>query len=209
MRVIRLAAVVTVAVLGLAPQASAQDAQAPKGLEVVTPPSRRSGWWGTIGMGVGSETFTVPDSFASPGWLAAPTFNSRIGGTPSAHFRAGGEFISWFNSEGEVNQSLGGLLAIGQVYPSTTMGFFLKGGGGFAWNSFAENYYCTWYVCTASGYSEDSGFMWSAGAGWDIPVSRKLDIVPTVDYYEFYFGGRYTADYTEKLWNFGISVGFP
>ena len=208
MRVSRLATVLGLAVLGAVPQAVAQE-PAPEGLQVVTNPTRRSGWWGTIGLGVGSETFTVPDSMPSPGWLAAPTFNARFGGTPDVHFRAGGEFVTWSNSEGEFNQNLGGLAAIGQFYPSTTMGFFLKGGGGFAWNSFGEDYYCSWYYCYEYGYSYDSGFMWTAGAGWEIPVSRKLNIVPTVDYYEFYFGGRYTADYTEKLWNFGISVGVP
>lgn len=208
MRVSRLATVLGLAVLGVVPQAAAQE-PAPEGLQVVTNPTRRSGWWGTIGLGVGSETFTVPDSMQSPGWLAAPTFNARVGGTPDVHFRAGGEFVTWSNSEGEFNQNLGGLAAIGQFYPSTTMGFFLKGGGGFAWNSFGEDYYCSWYYCYEYGYSYDSGFMWTAGAGWEIPVSRKVNIVPTVDYYEFYFGGRYTADYTEKLWNFGVSVGVP
>ena len=208
MRVSRLATVLGLAVLGVVPPAVAQE-PAPEGLQVVTNPTRRSGFWATLGLGVGSETFTVPDSMMSPGWLAAPTFNMRIGGTPSVHFRAGGEWIAWSNSEGEFNQNLGGLAAIGQFYPSVTQGFFLKGGGGYAWNSFGEDWYCSWYYCYEYGYSYDSGFMWTAGAGWEIPVSRKLNIVPTVDYYEFYFGGRYTANYTEKLWNFGVSVGVP
>ncbi len=208
MRVSRLATVLGLAMLGWITQAAAQES-APEGLEVVSNPTRRSGFWATLGLGVGSETFTVPDSMAAPGWLAAPTFNMRIGGTPSVHFRAGGEFISWYNSEGGLDQSLGGMAAIGQFYPSVTQGFFLKGGGGYAWNSFGEDFYCSWYYCYEYGYSYDSGFMWTAGAGWEIPVSRKLNIMPTVDYYEFYFGGRYTANYTEKLWNFGVSVGVP
>jgi hypothetical protein len=187
----------------------AQQAAAPRGLEVVSNPSRRSGFWTSIGLGVGSETFSVPDSVQSPGWLAAPTFNTRIGGTPNVHFRAGAEFNSWYSSEGGLNQTLGGLAAIGQFYPSATQGFFLKGGGGYAWNSFGEDYYCAWYYCYEYGYSYDSGFMWTAGAGWEIPVSQKLNIMPTVDYYESYFGGRYTANYTERLWNFGVSVQIP
>ena len=210
MRVSRLATVLGLAFLGVVPQAAAQQNGAPKGLEVVSNPTRRNGAWGTIGLGVGSETFTVPDSVPPPGWLAAPTFNARIGGTPSVHFRAGGEFISWYNSDGAYNQSLGGLAAIGQFYPSTTQGFFLNGGGGYAWNSFSEDSYCSYYYyCYDYVYDYDSGFMWTAGAGWEIPVSRKVNIVPTVDYYASYFGGRYTADYTEQLWNFGVSVGAP
>ena len=209
MSVRHLATALFALALGVAPQLVAQQDGAPKGLEVVKNPTRRSGFWGSLGLGVGSETFTVPDSVPSPGWVAAPTFNTRVGGTPSVHFRAGAEFNSWYHSENGLNQSLGGLAAIGQIYPSVTQGFFLKGGGGYAWNSFGEDYYCAYYYCYNSGYSYDSGFMWTAGAGWEIPVSSKLNIMPTVDYYEFYFGGRYTANYTERLWNFGVSVQVP
>ena len=209
MRVPRLATTLLAMTLGAVPSLAAQQDGAPRGLEVVSNPSRRSGFWASMGLGVGSETFTVPDSTQSPGWLAAPTFNARVGGTPNVHFRAGAEFNSWYSSEGGFNQALGGLAAIGQFYPSATQGFFLKGGGGYAWNSFGEDYYCNWYYCYQYGYSYDSGFMWTAGAGWEIQVSQKLNIMPTVDYYESYFGGRYTANYTEKLWNFGVSVQVP
>lgn len=209
MRVRRLAALIAVASLGAALQLPAQQPQAPRGLEVVKNPSRRSGFWGSLGFGVGSETFTVPDSLVKPGWETSPTFNLRVGGTPDIHLRLGGELISWYNSSGAYSQTLGGLAGIGQFYPSKTQGFFLKGGGGYAWNSFGDDYYCSWYYCYEYGYSYDSGFMWTAGGGWEIPISRALNIMPTVDYYEFYFGGRYTADYTERLWNFGISIEVP
>ena len=209
MRVRRLAAVVVLVALGVAPQAMAQGTGAPKGLEVVKNPSRRSGFWGTLGFGVGSESFSVPAGAPDPGWQSSPTFDMRMGGTPDIHFRLGGELVSWYSDNGQYSQSLGGMAAIAQIYPSTTQGFFLKGGGGYAWNSFGEDYYCYWYACYQTGYSEDSGFMWTAGAGWEIPVSRKVNIVPTVDYYESYFGGRYTDNYTERLWNFGLSVGIP
>ena len=209
MRVHRLAAVLVLAMLGAAPQVIAQADGAPKGLEVVKNPSRRSGFWGSVGFGVGSESFTVPDSVRQPGWQAAPTFNLRVGGTPDVHLRLGGELISWYDGNGAYSQTLGGMIGIAQIYPSTTQGFFLKGGGGYAWNSFGDDYYCSWYYCYQYGYSYDSGFMWTAGAGWEIPISRALNIMPTVDYYESYFGGRYTANYTEKLWNFGVSIEIP
>lgn len=209
MRVLRLAAVLTLAAIGAASQLPAQGGTAPRGLEVVKNPSRRSGFWGTLGFGVGSESFSVPPGVQPPGWLASPTFNMRIGGTPNVHLRLGGELISWYNDDGAYSQTLGGTLGIAQLYPSVTQGFFLKGGGGYAWNSFGEDYYCNWYYCYQYGYAEDSGFVWSVGAGWEIPVSRKVNIVPTVDYYESYFGGRYTDNYTERLWNFGVAVGIP
>lgn len=79
MRVSRLAAVLGIAAIGVAPQASAQNGHAPPGLEVVKNPTRRNGLWGTIGLGVGSESFSVPDSVQPLPWLARPTFNARIG----------------------------------------------------------------------------------------------------------------------------------
>lgn len=206
----RLLAVLLLLACGAVPSLAAQDAPPPKGLEIVKNPTRRSGFWGSMGFGVGSETFSVPPGAPDPGWVASPTFNMRAGGTPDIHFRLGGELISWYNGSGEFNQSLGGLGAIAEVFPSTTVGFFLKGGGGFAWNSFSQDYYCYYYYyCVGYGYNYDTGFMWTAGAGWEIPISRTLNIMPTVDYYEFYFGSRYTGDYTERLWNFGLSIEIP
>jgi len=187
-----------------APQAVAQKGQPPEGLAIVPDHAPRQGFWGTFGLGVGSETFSAPSVSVDPGWLARPTIDMRIGGTPSQYLRLGGELISWFNSEGNVSQSLGGTLAVAQLYPSARHGFFLKGGGGYAWNSFSDNYYYYGYYL-----SYDSGFLWSAGAGWEIPVSRTLNIMPTVDYYRFDFGGRSTENYTEELWNFGISIQMP
>lgn len=205
MRVCRPVILLVASVIGVVPRAAAQQGGTPKGLEVVSNPTRRSGFWGSLGFGVGSETYSTPDSVIQPGWLARPTFNLRAGGTPDLHLRLGGELVSWYNSESGISQTLGGAAGIAQVYPSPTIGFFLKGGGGFAWNYFGANYYY-YYPGT---YSYDSGWMWTAGAGFEIPVSHALNIMPTVDYYEFYFGSRYTGDYTERLWNFGLSLEIP
>lgn len=184
----------------------AQEGEAlPPGLAIVPPRSPRDGFWGNFGLGVGWETFSAPDAAIDPGWLARPTIDMRIGGTPNANLRLGAEFITWFNSEMNISQSLGGLAAVAQLYPSRTEGFFLKGGGGYAWNSFSDNYYYYGW-----GYiTYDSGFLWTAGAGWELPVSKSLNIVPTVDYYGFDFGGRTTSDYSEQLWNVGIAIQFP
>lgn len=187
-----------------APLLAQQGEAPPRGLAIVPPPSLRSGFWASFGLGVGWETFDAT-GVADPGWLARPTIDMRIGGTPSANVRLGAEWISWFNSEMNVSQTLGGFAGIAQLYPSRSDGFFLKGGGGYAWNSFSDNYYYYGW-----GYiTYDSGFLWTAGAGWELPVSRSLNIVPTVDYYSFDFGGRSTADYSEHLWNVGIALQIP
>lgn len=204
MAVGRITLALLLSVAATAVPAAAQKGQPPEGLAIVPDHSPRHGFWGTFGLGVGSETFSAPSVTADPGWLARPTIDMRVGGTPNQHLRLGAELISWFNSEGSVSQSLGGTLAVAQIYPSPSQGFFLKGGGGYAWNSFSDNYYYYGYYL-----SYDSGFLWSAGAGWEIPVSRTLNIMPTVDYYGFDFGGRSTENYNEELWNFGISIQLP
>lgn len=202
MRLSPLVTAVIGAIVAWAPSVAAQqEPQAPKGLEVVPDAGIRRGGWGNFGLGVGSETFSTSGMTVDPGWLARPTLDLRGGGTMSPHFRLGGELVTWFNSEGTVSQTLGGLALIGQIYPSPTMGFFLKGGGGYAWNGFSDNYYYYGY-----SISYDSGFMWTAGAGWEIPLNKKLNLVPTVDYNEFYFGGRSMQDYTEKLWNYSLAI---
>jgi hypothetical protein len=203
MPVRRLAAALLALILGVAPHAGAQQDGAPKGLEVVPSAALRSGFWGNFGLGVGSETYSSSLVTVDPGWLARPTLDLRAGGTPNAYLRLGGELVDWYNSEGSVSQTLGGLAAVVQVYPSPTLGFFLKGGGGYAWNWFGNDYYC--YYCGGT-IAYDAGWMWTAGGGWEIPVSRKMNIVPTVDYYGFSFGGRSTADYSEKLWNYSIAI---
>ena len=202
MRVSHLVTALLAGSLGWAPSLAAQQQPgAPKGLEVVPSPGIRQGAWGNFGLGVGSETFSAPNLAVDPGWLARPTLDMRGGGTMNSHFRLGGELISWFNSEGTVSQTLGGFGLVGQIYPSPTLGFFLKGGGGYAWNAFSDNYYYYGY-----SISYDSGWLWTAGAGWEIPMNKKLNLVPTVDYYSFSFGGRSTQDYTEKLWNYSLAI---
>jgi hypothetical protein len=200
----RLAIVVLAAVLGVASQLVAQQEVAPKGLEVVPAAGLRNGFWAGVGLGVGYERFSTPALTIDPGWLARPTLNFRVGGTPNQHLRLGGETIFWFNNEGSISQSLGGVAAIAQLYPAATLGFFLKGGGGFGWNSYSDGYYPYQYTI-----SYESGFMWSVGGGWEIPVSRKINIVPTVDYYGMTFGSRSSGDHTEEVWNFGVAVQIP
>lgn len=206
MRVIRLTTPLLALLAVTAAPLLAQNGEAPpRGLEIVPPHSPRDGFWANFGLGVGWETFSAPGATVDPGWLARPTIDMRVGGTPSGNVRLGAEFVSWFNSEMNISQSLGGLAGIVQLYPSRTAGFFLKGGGGYAWNSFSDNYYYYGW-----GYiTYDAGFMWTAGAGWELPISKSLNIVPTVDCYAFDFGGRTTADYSEQLWNVGVAIQIP
>jgi hypothetical protein len=201
MSVRRLAAVLLAIILGVAQPAVAQRHGAPKGLEVVSDAATRSGFWGNLGIGYGTEKFSVDPAAADPGWLGRGTLDIRAGGTLDPHLRLGAELVSWFDEEGNISQTLGGLAAVAQLYPSPTLGFFLKGGGGYAWNWFQDNF--SFYGRTIS---YDAGLVWTAGGGWEIPLSSKLHLVPTVDYYGFDFGGRFTPDNTERLWNYSVAI---
>jgi hypothetical protein len=185
-----------------APVLSAQDGT-PRGLtEVSTPRGGRQGGWGNIGLGVGSEAFDVNgDGIPRADWLARPTLILRGGGTVSPELRLGAEGFLWFNSEGNVTQTLSALMAVGQFYPGASSPLFFKGGGGFGYNYFGDNYY-------GYSYAGDFGFVWNVGAGIEIPVGRKTRLVPTVDYYRFSFDGRSYPNYAEEVINVGLAIQF-
>ena len=186
-----------------APVLSAQDSGTPRGLtEVTTPRGGRQGGWANIGLGVGSETFDVNgDGIPQADWLARPTLTLRGGGTVSPEFRLGAEGFLWFNSEGNVSQTLSALMAVGQFYPGASAPLFIKGGGGFGYNYFGDSYY-------GYSYAGDFGFVWNVGAGIEIPVGRQVRLVPTVDYYRFAFDGRSYPNYDEEVVNFGLAIQF-
>jgi hypothetical protein len=181
----------------------AQDDHTPRGLtEVTTPRDGRHGGWANIGLGVGQETFDINgDGIPQADWLARPTLILRAGGTVSPEFRLGGEGFLWFNSEGNVSQTLSALMAVGQLYPGAGSPLFFKGGGGFGYNYFGDDYY-------GYSYSGDFGFVWNVGAGIEIPVGRQVKLVPTVDYYKFSFDGRSYPNYNEEVVNFGLAIQF-
>lgn len=191
----RVQAGITIALLGVG-MATAQDA--PRGL-VVVPGGNRAGFWGGLGIGAGGESFDLRNGTGYSPELYRPTVSLRLGGTVSQQLRLGGEILAWFNEEGYAVESLTSFLFIGQLYPISTSGLYLKGGVGLGRNA----------VDFEDGYGiGDTGFAGVLGAGWELRVGRRVYLNPVVDLVEHRYSARGGEHYRERLLNLGLGVLF-
>jgi opacity protein-like surface antigen len=163
--------------------------------EVRHAPSGRSGFFIAGGIGGGYESFKT-DGFEWTDEELGGTFHLKLGGTPSSTVRLGGELAGWGADEAGVEEFVGSLMGIVQLYPSPSSGFFLKAGAGPS--------YFNQKVFDGVFYEEvdDNGFGFNIGAGWDFQVSRGLTIGPVLDYYQHDFG-----EFKERVWSLGVSIG--
>jgi hypothetical protein len=177
------------AILFLIPATEAL-AQRRRGLVDISPRSERHGLWFTIGAAAGADNYHYENG---PGWNGvigangrredqyAPTITLALGGTPNPHLRLGGEIDAWVwrytDTTGvgynyDVTESLVQALLVGQYYPATNLGLFLKGGLGFS-RTGTDTY-------GASAGSYESGFGYLVGAGYEIRLGRRIFLTPAV-----------------------------
>jgi hypothetical protein len=176
--------------------AAAQDA--PPGLVVVSE-GDRAGFWAGLGFGAGGESFDLRDGAGYSEELYRPTVSIRLGGTVSQQLRLGGEVLAWINDRGHAVESLSSFLFIGQLYPASSTGLYLKGGLGLGRNA----------VEFDDGYDlGDTGFAALVGAGWELRVGRRFYLNPTVDLVGHSYTGRGGERYRERLVNLGLGVLF-
>ena len=90
------------------------------------------------------------------------------------------------------------VLFVGQLYPAGSAGLYLKGGLGLGRNA------------SKIGGAEvsDNGFAGLLGAGYELPISRRVFLVPSVDLVQHWYSERDTDGYRERLVNFGLAVVF-
>ena len=174
-------------------------AQTPRGL-VEVPESERGGFWISAGLGAGAESYDLRDGLGYSGTLTEPTVSFALGGTAGQHWRIGGEALIWFHGVDGGTESLSSFLLVGQWYPAARLGLFLKGGAGLGRNGVDFN----------DGYGfADVGFAALAGAGYEIPLSRRFAVVPMVDVAQHFYGGdRVFPGYRERLLHIGVGVAF-
>ena len=174
----------------------AQDA--PRGLSVVHE-GGRAGFWGGLSLGAGGEAFDLRDGAGYSEELYRPTVSLRLGGTVSPSLRLGGEVLAWINERDFETESLTSVLFIGQLYPITSTGLYLKGGLGLGRNAVEFD---------EGGNVGDTGFAGLLGAGWEIRVGRRWYLNPSFDVVEHRYTGRGNERYRERLVNFGLGVLF-
>lgn len=174
----------------------AQDA--PRGLSVVHE-GGRGGFWGGLSLGAGGEAFDLRDGLGYSEVLYRPTVSLRLGGTVNQSVRLGGEVLAWVNELDHEVESLTSFLFIGQLYPITTTGLYLKGGLGLGRNAVEFD---------GGGDIGDTGFAGLLGAGWEIRLGRRWYLNPSLDVVEHRYTGRGDERYRERLVNFGLGVLF-
>ena len=179
--------------------ASAGWAQTPRGLVEVSE-GGRAGFWTAFGLGAGAESYDLRDGLGYSSTLTEPTVSLRLGGTLGQHWRLGGEALVWFHSVPGGTESLSSFLLVGQWYPVSGAGFYLKGGAGLGRNGVDFN----------NGFgTADVGFALLGGAGWEIPLTHRFALVPAVDLAQhFYNGDRFNPGYRERLVQVGLGVLF-
>jgi hypothetical protein len=179
--------------------ASAAWAQTPRGLVEVNE-GGRAGFWTVFGLGGGAESYDLRDGAGYSSTLTEPTVSLRLGGTLGQHWRLGGEALVWFHSVPGGTESLSSFLLVGQWYPMSGAGFYLKGGAGIGRNGVDFN----------DGFgTADVGFAVLGGAGWEIPLTRRFALVPAVDLAQHFYGGdRFNPGYRERLVQVGLGVLF-
>ncbi len=196
LRVTLLACAVTLALTGFPQTSPAQ--QLPEGL-VEARESTRSGLWVGLGLGAGGESYDLRPSIGYSEVLYRPTVSFRLGGTVSQHLRLGGEVLTWINEVGPAVESLTSALFVAQLYPWSGAGLYLKGGVGIGRNA----------VDFDDGYDKgDTGFAALVGAGYELRLSRRFFLNPTVDLVGHSYSNGVVGDYRERLVNFGLGILF-
>lgn len=173
--------------------------ETPRGLAEVHE-GGRGGFWGALGLGAGGESFDLRNGGGYSGELYRPTVSLRLGGTLNQQLRLGGEFLVWINEDGPAVETLSSALFIAQLYPVSSAGLYLKGGLGIGRNAvdFPDD-----------GYGVgDTGFAGLVGAGWELPLGRRVYLIPSIDLVGHSYTGRGGESYRERLVNFGLGIGF-
>ncbi|HEY3933390.1 MAG TPA: outer membrane beta-barrel protein [Gemmatimonadales bacterium] len=206
-----LALVVLMAGSASALQAQRRD----RGLVELPPQPVRSGLYftGSLGAGVEQCKFesapcAILDADGNPlpsdgTWrqsITSPSFQLRLGGTPSRNFRLGGELLGWSADNGPTTERTVGLLLSGQFYPSPRDGFYLKGGLGLGWNS--DDFH------DGSPRVTETGFLGNVGAGYDFPLTPHVAISPVIDFYPGSYPHAGDETLSERILFIGLSITF-
>lgn len=137
-------------------------------------------WW--IGSEIGGGRLKLTSDQASGNTVATFALGFAGGHSLGDRARIGVEVNGWlmqaYNlSNPAVGESVSNVLAVFDVFPVRRIPLFLRGGAGAA---FYENN-------RPNGFG-GSGWAWTAGGGYEFPISEQLGLAPMVDYAAGGFG---------------------
>lgn len=200
MRSLFVACTLAVLMAGVTAESAAQNRRdRDRGLVELDEPSLRGGFFLQGGVGAGREQFKFADEAEFSEALTKPTLTLRLGGTPDPYVRVGGELFGWGAETDVGDESFAAILAVVQFYPLRDGGLFLKAGGGYAES--AIDFF-------NGARTTENGFAWSLGVGYEIQLSRKVAIGPSVELYQGSFTRRNEPTLTERVLNIGGQITF-
>lgn len=166
-------------------------------------PQERHGFWIGFGGGYGSADVSC-DGCANVDRLGSASAFLKMGATLRPNLLLGGEVNAWRKRSSGITETLGNLSVALYVYPWTSLGFFIKGGGGLSS-----------YI--ASGPGPDlTGTGWGllAGIGYDLRVGRNISITPVTNFYYGQLGSLVLAGtpvksgWKQNIVDAGIGITF-
>jgi len=99
-----------------------------------------------------------------------------MGGTLSQSLLVGLEVDGWIKTINNDPFRLGGINALLQWYPASSMGLFVKGGVGLAYARGDLRF-------PTSVFVDDTGLGYLVGLGYDFPVGSGLSVTPVASFY--------------------------
>lgn len=167
-------AILLVVFLGLATNSAGAQEQA------------RNGIWGAAAVGFGSAQVSCGNC-GSIERESSATGSLMVGTSLSQSFLLGAELDVWAKSINGDLLRLGSLAAIGQWYPSRTLGLFLKAGAGVSYARGDLRF-------PTSVFIDNAGLSYLAGVGYDVPVGNGISISPILSFYGGNVGDVQAAD---------------
>ena len=178
---------------------SALDAQRRRGIRESGGDGSRAGFWGSLGVGMGAQSFRFAgeDSFGPV--LYQPTGTLALGGTINSSFRVGAEGQAWINAMGSEVESMASAMLIAQWYPIRSAGLFLKGGAGIGRTGLDRS---------DGTSSADIGFATTLGVGAELRMGKAMFMVPSVSWVYHVYQNPGEASYRARVVNFGLALLF-
>ena len=179
---------------------SALDAQRRRGIrESGGRDGSRAGFWGSVGLGMGAQSFRFADEDGFGPVLYQPTAALALGGTINSSFRVGAEGQAWINAMGSDVESMASAMLIAQWYPIKSAGLFLKGGAGIGRTGLDR----------ADGTSSaDIGFATTLGVGAELRMGQSMFMVPSVTWVNHVYQNPGEAAYRARVVTFGLALLF-
>lgn len=128
------------------------------------------GFWFGAGVGLGSARLSC--SICRSGRDGGTSGYLRVGATVTPRLLVGAETVVWYHSQDQIDYLLGSLQAIVVLYPLKKSGLYFKTGLGIAQYSAKDD----------DDKVSSQALAGQFGAGYEIPISRSMSIVPYANF---------------------------